>query len=613
MNSECPPLPRSLRSCAEFLSIWLVVGAIAWSCPIAAQGTDESGTGAHANSIAEAELMLQRGDSLLELDKPVGAIAMYRGAEERTFDPCQQARARMGIARIYAASDNPDLALESLERAQGGFLACPNEIRTRAVLIAADLWLQLHREDRAIEWVKRELELSPNAEQLQVKLADLWFTGGHWDLARDQYRACLLADPTSPPEQQADWLSAMIQIEGAQGRPPSDSLQMQFESVAALLPTSTAQGLREQIHLVLSMQGLHMEALQWAETILKHTAATEPASFAVAQLRMANSAQFAHRPLEALIAYYEAIKAARRSGDAPLLAESLRQKGLFEKERGNQEEALAAYMELDEIHTALLARKPEAPAREARQFEEQVLPDLDPFDQAALDLSHTQNTPYRSSGWPWIAGILAIGVIAYARQQRYLRSLLHKERRRIIRLRSLVPADRLPSSAVAPPVVNSDVNSIEMGSSSLMPNGEFIQTSDEDTRSQSIQAFLQELDADLQHRIQFELASDVQFSVGPEVRVVIRNLLRGMADLTAEDGPISLGIEAHEKSHWVLRLDSQHTGASKAFEGLFYGKDALASSRWNELHAQLRKLAGKINIERLSPLEERVTLTLPYL
>lgn len=553
--------------------------------------------------------MLERGDSLLALDKPVGAIAMYRGAEERTFDPCQQARARMGIAQIYAASDNPDLALESLERAQGGFLACPTEIRKRAVLIAADLWLQLHREDRAIEWVRRELELSPNASELKAKLADLWFTGGHWDLASEQYRACLMADPDAPHEQQADWLSALIQIEGAQGQPPADSLRAQFESVAALLPTATAQGLREQIHLVLSMQGLHMHALQWAETILAHTAATEPASAAVAQLRMANSAQFAHRPLEALIAYHEAIKAARESGDASLLAESLRQKGLFEKERGNQEEALAAYMELDEIHTALLARKPQASAREARQFEEQVLPDLDPFDQAALDLTNAQKTPYRSSGWPWVAGILAIGIIAYARQQRYLRTLLHKERRRIIRLRSLVPSDRLPSSALAAPVANS----VELGSSSLMPNGELILTSDEDARSQSIQAFLQELDADLQHRIQFELASDVQFSVGPEVRVVIRNLLRGMADLTAEDRPISLGVEAHEKSHWVLRLDSQHTGASKAFEGLFYGKDALASSRWNELHAQLRKLAGKINIERLSPLEERVTLTLPYL
>ena len=74
---------------------------------------------------------------------------------------------------------------------------------------------------------------------------------------------------------------------------------------------------------------------------------------------------------------------------------------------------------------------------------EQVLPAMDPFDVAAFELERAQSSPYRSTSWPWIAGILAIGVIAYARQQRYLRSALHKERRRIIRLRSLVPADRL--------------------------------------------------------------------------------------------------------------------------------------------------------------------------
>lgn len=564
--------------------------------------------GASANSIAEAELMLDRGDSLLALNKPVAALSMYRGAEERTFDPCQHTRARIGIAQIYAASDNPDLALTSLEKAQRGFLACDAQVRSKVVLIAADLWLQLHFEGRAIDLVQRELDLNPEALALQSKLADLWYTGGHWEEARTQYELCLRNPGTTSTEQRANWLSALIQIAAVTGASPADSLRTRFEEEVLRLPLSAAQAYREQVHLVLSMQGMHMQALQWAETILVHTPDSEHASTAVAQLRRANSAQFAHRPLDALIGYHEAIKAARRTGDPTLLAESLRQKGLFEKERGNQSEALAAFIELDEIHTALLANTPDQTTRETRRFEEQVLPALDPFDLAAIELQHAQQAPHRSSGWPWLAGILAIGIIAYARQQHYLRSALHKERRRIIRLRSLVPSDRLPQKLTNAKAAEGP----ELGGSSLMPNGELIQTSDADKRSQSIQEFLNELDADLQHRIRFNLGSDVQFSIGPEVRVVIRNLLRGLADLSSEERPIELGVEASEKSHWVLRLNSQHTGASKAFEGLFYGKDALASSRWNELHAQLRKLAGKINIERLSPLEERVTLTLPY-
>ena len=80
--------------------------------------------------------MLNRGDSLLALNKPVAALSMYRGAEERTFDPCQHTRARIGIAQIYAASDNPDLALTSLENAQRGFLACDAQVRSKVVLLS---------------------------------------------------------------------------------------------------------------------------------------------------------------------------------------------------------------------------------------------------------------------------------------------------------------------------------------------------------------------------------------------------------------------------------------------------------------------------------------------
>ena len=565
--------------------------------------------------LEEAELMLKRGDSLLLINKPVAALAMYRGAEERSFDPCQMARAHVGIARIYVDSQNADFASNALEKGETGFLACDGETRRLHVMKAADLWLELHQESRAISLVKRELTLHEDNLELSSKLANLWFTGGHWTKASSQYAHCLSLGGN--PLQRADWLSATIQIMCVQQQTPTDSLIAAFETEAAALSGAEAQGHREQIHLVLSMQDMHVSALTWAEDLLEHTDIENPSLLAVAHLRIANSAQQAHRPLKALIGFHEAIKSARQSGDLELLAEGLRQKGLFERERGNTDDALQAFVEVDAINSELLLIQRPKNQREARQFNQEVMPALDSFDRSVVEVQRNQQAPYRSSGWPWVAGLLAIGLIAYRRSIQALKSSLRKERRRIIRLRSLVPADRLPQPAVQrvknPLEQTEEVKAGEMGSSSLMPNGEFIFTHDTDPRSQSIQTFLDELDEDLRARIQWEINSEDQLTIGPEVRVVIRNLLKGIAEITSIESPIQLGIEATERSHWKLRLNSQHTGTSKALEGLFYGKDALASSRWNELHAQLRKLAGTINIERLSPLEERMTVTLPYL
>lgn len=563
----------------------------------------------------ETTLMLERGDSLLRIEKPVAALAMYRGAEERSFDPCHIARARIGIARIYTDSQNPELALQALEAAQSGFLACDASIRRSMTLTASEIWVELNQESKAIELVQQELNLRDDDLELSARLADLWFTGGHWDQARHQYQVCLNRVDEGDFSLRSKWTSALIQINAAQNLPTPDSLIHHFESLSSKLSNEEAQGHREQIHLVVSMQNLHVQGLKWAKSILAHTDSSDQAMLAVAHLRIANSAQFAHRPLDAMIGFHEAIKAARESDDAQLLAEVLRQKGLFEKERGNQADALEAFFELDQINSHLLAQLNKTSRNDPKQFSEEVMPELDPFDQAVLAASHAHHSNQHSSEWPWIAGILAIGLLAYARKQKQLKKILHRERRRIIRLRSLVPSDRLPSTAPTSTAESRKIDSDEQqewGNTSLMPNGEIIFTQDSVQESQSIALFLEALDEDLRSRIEYDLNGKTPISIGPEVRVVIRNLLRGVAEMTSSDSRIRVDFEnAPTDGQWKLSLHSQNQVASKALEGLFYGKDALASSRWNELHSQLRKLAGKINVERLSPIEERLTVTLP--
>ncbi|MGA0435000.1 MAG: tetratricopeptide repeat protein [Flavobacteriales bacterium] len=588
------------------LVAWLF-GCIGIICPswCVAQSTSSDN-----ELYAETTLMLDRGDSLLRIDKPVAALAMYRGAEERSFDPCHIARARIGIARIYTDSQNPELALEALEAAQSGFLACDASIRRIMTLTASEIWVELNQESKAIELVQQELNLRDDDLELSARLADLWFTGGHWDQARHQYQVCLNRVNEGDFNLRSKWTSALIQINAAQNQPTSDSLIHHFESLTSNLSIEEAQSHREQIHLVLTMQNSHVQGLKWAKSILAHTDSSDQAMLAVAHLRIANSAQLAHRPLDAMIGFHEAIKAARESDDAQLLAEVLRQKGLFEKERGNQEDALEAFFELDQINSRLLAQLNKTSRNDPKQFSEEVMPELDPFDQAVLAASRAHHSSQHSSEWPWIAGILAIGLLAYARKQKQLKKILHRERRRIIRLRSLVPSDRLPNNAPARKIESDEQQ--EWGDTSLMPNGEILFTQDTIQESQSIALFLEALDEDLRSRIEYDLNGKTPISIGPEVRVVIRNLLRGVTEMTSSDSRIRIDFEnASADGQWKLSLHSQNQVASRALEGLFYGKDALASSRWNELHSQLRKLAGKINVERLSPIEERLTVTLP--
>jgi len=603
---------RSVQFRSHFMTAWALLGFCFFSPARASDSIAPAGIRPQDSPMMEAAWMLHRADSLLEIDRPVAALSMYRGASERSFDPCQRSRAHVGIARIYAGSQNPELATAALQNAHTGFLACDSDVRKEQVIRAADLWLALYQESRAIELIQYELHLEPNDLQLMAKLADLYFTAGLWDQARTQYTLCLNHIEASNPSMKATWLSAIIQTEGIEGKSASDSVVAAFAEVAEIIPRAEAQSHREQIQLTFALEGQHAQALIWAHECVTHADPTNPEALAVAHLRVGNSAVQSHRPLDALIGFHEALKAARLTDNRELVAEILRQKGLFEHERGNSSEALEAFLELDRINAELLALAYPTVAsnRETRQFNEQVMPALDPFDQAVFDIQAQRSSPYRSSGWPWIAGLLGIGMLAYARTQRQLKSALHKERRRIIRLRSLVPTDRLPSNMQT---VTAESTESSFGDSSLMPNGEWVVTRDSDPRSQCIRTFLAELDEDLKSRISAEINEEVEFSIGPEVRVAIRNLLRGVVEISAQESPITLEVAPKGRTLWQLTLNSRHTGASKALEGLFYGKDALASSRWNELHAQLRKLAGKINIERLSPIEERLTVTLPYL
>lgn len=581
-----------------FLFILLGSLSIAFFCPLWAQ---EGG-------VNEARHMIIRGDSLLESGKPVAALAMYRGAEERSFDPCLMALARTGIAAVHTQSGNPTLASSALQLASSGLLACGEENRLKPTLLAADLWLEMQQEEKAASVLFKELKVHPNNLDILTRIAEIHFITGEWNRSIEFFEKCLdLQKEQTTHFERANWLSHLVQIQIVQDHSLSDSLLLDFEAAITNLPQS--QNLTHRIHIqfILAAEGLNRMAVEWAEKILDLTPVDDPESRCVAHLRLADAAQRAHSPLEALIGFHEAIKAARHSNDPDLLAEALRQKAQFETERENYIEALFAMQTVDSLNTAIIAAFRASNKRPVRAFTEQMLPEPDPFDRAAFSLATGTASDHSKGAWPWLAALFAIALIAMSRSHRDIRANLKKERRRLIRLRSLVPTDRLPEEMEHPiPTSGHD-----LGASSLMPNGTLVFTHDDDPNVQPIDEFLQSIDSEISQPMEWSITASTHLFVGPEVRTALRNLLRSFIELSSQQETIEVQIEQHEEN-WNFSLSSDHTEASKALRGLFHGKDAVASSRWNELHAQLRQLAGRIQIERMSPIRERLTITLPY-
>lgn len=569
------------------------------------QGTPLTSEAQDAASI-EAASMLDRGDSLLILGKPVAALSMYRGAEERSFDPCLIARARMGIAQVHAESHNPEQASSALNLASSGLLACSASDRLDLTLLAADLWMELQQEERATAVLRRELQMQPDHLTLHSRIAKIAFIAGDWTRCREALDFCLAStEGTTTPDLQAEWLSYFIQLNIIEGQHSSDSLIASFQSLIESIPLELAQAYREQVYGLFARQNNDLKVFEWAQIILDFTPPNDFNSLALGQLRLADAAHRAHRPLEAVIGFHEALKAARATQDLALLAEVLRQQADFEQERSNYSAALSAMFEVDSIQSALLWGLRSAENRQIRGFTEQLLPEPDPFERAVSDLEQHQAGRPDFGAWPWIAALLAIGLLAMNRSHRMAQIALKKERRRLIRLRSLVPSDRLSQDFEIETVPQESLSN-----GSLMPNGAFVYMRDDNPSVQSIQAFMSELDEDIQSTIAWDSGSDLQFTIGPDVRVALRNLIRGYIELSHDQQDVQVQIEQMD-AHWKFSISSDHTEASKALRGLFYGKDALASSRWNELHAQLRKLTGKIQVERISPVREKLSVILP--
>lgn len=541
-----------------------------------------------------ARAMVQRGDSLRSTGMWVAALSMYKGAQQRTFDPCIEAEAAVGIAEIHQASENSHEARWAAEAAQEFAAHCGHS--SDLVLRLSSLWVKLNEDDRSRALIDAALEVHPHPALWTEKVM-LAHLSGHPESTLDAIRSWESSGGPSDTHPRVAQVHAMrLQAEVMRDTVWLASEEDAFEK--ALEPLSPAQecALREQVYLVLKASGESLQALHWAETIRDRTPTTDHAGRTLAELRIAHCARDAHRPLDALIAYHEARTAAEATGDNALIAETLRQVAGFETERGHAKAALAAWAQVDSLNQLLLAQIQPRSAGRKREFSSFVTPAPDRFDQAAAEaMSRPQGVDMRSSGWPWLAAIGWIGVMAFALKNRSMRDVLHRERQRLATLRQLV-----------------NVPSVERPVTSLVP--EF-----EGEPVRSIESLLREMDQELAEPVNFEVLGGRPILITRKSSDRLKSLIAELVKLQKHSeifgtDPVSIQVIDRDRD-WQIKLNGPRISTSPSLKALFQPKPGMAAT--SEAGAWLRdamqELACKLTVERTEGTGESWIFTMPKL
>jgi tetratricopeptide (TPR) repeat protein len=551
-----------------------------------------------------AQVMLQRGDSLQASAKWVAALSMYKGAQQRSFDPCLLGQAAAGIAEVHLASENHHEARWATETAAEYVATCGHQ--PEMVLRVSDLWLGLNQDGRSRDLVDAALEAHPHPALWTEKVM-LAHLAGHPESTRQAFEAWQAnGGANDEPIRVAQVHAVLLQAQVMRDTLWLAAEEAAFEEALAAVSQAEECALREQVYLVLRAEGQTLTALHWAQTIRDRTPAHDLAGRTLAELRIAHCARDAHRPLEALIAYHEAEKAARSTGDNTLLAETLRQVATFETDRGNATAALVAWAQVDSINQTLIAHiTPRAAAGRKRNFTTFVTPTADPFEQAAEDYLTQASTGRSASGfdlrsnpWVWAAAFGWLGLMAFAMKNKATRSVLNQERQRLATLRQLVHAK--PTGTPLSP---------SAAGISLLPeiNGEPVR---------SIDAVLRDIDASLEHPIPFEVLTLKPVLVSKSTSERLKALMTEILTLQTHEeifGSAPLSIQVIDRDNeWQIRLNGPRISTSPTLRALFHPLPNLKGNDAGEwLRTAMRDLAAKLTVERGDGPGEAWVFTMP--
>lgn len=557
----------------------------------------------------EAERMQAIGDSLLHCEKPIAALAMFRGVEKRTFEPCQLAQAFRGIAQVQARTLNIAEARSAADESEIHLGACGAEQRIALVQALAEVRIHLGQEEAAERLVRNELKLHPNRPELRALIARIAFIQGNWYATQEAVDAVYESiEREGVTDQNLAWLKTMsTQSFILEHLSFPDSIQNELKEALANLELESQIKHREDVLNILQKQPtLALEALEWAKATRDLVPRSKADEFTLASLGVAKCAMRASVPSLAMLAFHDALNGAERTGNPWLLAEVLRQQAAYYVARKDPEQAIASYRSLDSVNVAIAINFTDQSNRPLKHFTQNTLSVPDLFEQGWG--GHSGGAVINEAkGWPWAVALLSVGLLAMALFNREMRKNLRLERSRIIRLRSLIPSG-IGGSQDAPHSVV-EANEATRSDHDAAHDRVGVAVGPEWKNYQAIASFLQELDQELACPITWDLAMDVNLAINSEVQHTLRALLMQFKVWADGKTPINVQVEQHELE-WKFSVTSDHTNSSRELSTLFAGKSAGVKG-WQGLYDQLQRLAARVVIERLNTTQERLTITLP--
>ena len=527
-------------------------------------------------------VQLSKADSLRHKQKMVQALMLYESILAEPLSGCEIARSHTGIAGIQIHAGNLEEAQPHLALAREYCGMCSNHLRSPMVLELSELHARSRQPQEALDLLHKELEWQPHPSQrdeIELAIVELNFALGNWG------EAMRMASQMTGVRALGLQIQAGVLMDIPLGDLPLEDLLQQHTG------KDENQVLAELTHVHTALTGLGkvQEAFDLSKKMVglfNHEYNKE--AWALAQLRVALSAERAQLPMDALLAFHEAERIISESNNPMLRAKIAREQARFERKRGATDKALACLTLADSLTAGML--------HNSQITEEQKRGGFDPFEAAITDSLR----PIQSPGmWPYAFALAALGLLAAALRSRELKKDLRKERIRSLRLQRTILVE--PNAATDDQGFMAPRASISSVTEQVLTEPERLDFDD----------IIASLEMDHGPLIDWELeCNQVEGQQAPEG---LLSLLSVTSKRLMTESEQDASYSGRIRSDWHgihVEISGPESASTKELEGIFVAGHQ--SKMWSPVLAQIEKLAGQLTVEKRPTGDLALMFLLPY-